>query len=97
MRRAAEDYADAVEDDGSVAEDFEYQAALGFTRAAGSWLAKLEATGAPADKVAAIREQLELIEPAWPLLVPPAQAPVEPSLLYGAAARIEIATLKLKG
>ncbi len=46
----------------------------------------LEEAGTAADKAAAaIRGQLDLIKPAWP------------SLLYGAAARTEIATLKLKG
>jgi hypothetical protein len=49
-----------------------------------------------ADAIAATQEQLDAIAVAWPSLVPPEQLETDPSLLHGAAARIEIASLSVK-
>jgi hypothetical protein len=49
-----------------------------------------------ADAIAATQEQLDAIAVAWPSLVPPGQLETDPSLLHGAAARIEIASLSVK-
>jgi hypothetical protein len=95
VRTTANEYRAAVAD-GQVAEPHEYQDALGFVRTAEDWLQKLEASRANPSVVAEIRNQIALIKPAWTGVVPPKTAAMDPSKIYGAAARIEIATLALK-
>jgi hypothetical protein len=95
IRTAADEYRVAVAD-GKVVEPHEYQDALGFVRVAEDWLKKLEAAGADASVVSEIRSRIASIRPAWAGVVPPKSAAVDPSQIYGAAARIEIATLALK-
>ena len=95
VHTAAEEYGDAVAG-GKIVEGHEYQDALGFTRVAEDWLTKLAAAGANAAVVKAIGAQLAVIRPAWPSLVPPETAALDPSVIHGAAARIEIAVLHLK-
>jgi hypothetical protein len=95
VRTAAAEYRQAVAD-GKIAQPHEYQDALGFVRTAEDWLQKLPAAGADPSVVAEIQKQMAAIRPAWTGVVPPEAAPMDPSRLYGAAARVEIATLALK-
>lgn len=92
---AAAEYDIAVGDGGVLENAHEYQDALGFVKVARDKVEGLAQRGANEQSVAAIREQLDLIAPAWPSLNPPDQLGTEPSLIYGAAGRIEIATLSL--
>jgi hypothetical protein len=95
IRTAANEYRAAVAD-GQVVEPHEYQDALGFVRTAEDWLKKLEAARANPSVITEIRKQIALIKPAWTGVVPPKTASMDPSQIYGVAARIEIATLALK-
>lgn len=95
VRAAAGEYDEAVAE-GRIVEPHEYQDALGFVRVAETWLEKLEAAGADQAIIGDIRKQITLIRPAWTGVVPPRTAPMDPSQIHGAAARIEIATLALK-
>jgi hypothetical protein len=52
--------------------------------------------GTAAKAVATSKEQLDGVALLWPSVLPPAGAGGDPSELYGAAARIEIAALHLK-
>ena len=94
VKTAAEEYSIAVKD-GAVVNAHEYQDALGFVRVARRWTDRLEDAGADAEAVGRIRHQLDEVKPAWPSLIPPKTVEVDPSLLHGAAARIEIAALGL--
>jgi hypothetical protein len=49
-----------------------------------------------AEAVAKTREQLDSLAVAWPSVVPPEHVDTDASLLYGAAARIEIASLSVQ-
>lgn len=95
VRNAAEEYGEAVAG-GRVVEAHEYQDALGFLRVAEGWQEKLAASGADATVLAKIRKQMAVIKPAWPSIMPPEKAALDPSVVHGAAARIETATLSLK-
>jgi hypothetical protein len=95
VRTAAAEYSEAVEN-GKIVESHEYQDALGFVLVAEDWLKKLATSGADAAVVGEIRNQIASIKPAWPAVVPPQSAAVDPSQIHGAAARIEIAVLGLK-
>ena len=55
-----------------------------------------EKDGTAAKAVATSKEQLDGVALLWPSVLPPADAEGDPSQLYGAAARIEIAALQLK-
>ena len=98
VRTAADEYAAALDDDGKVVNAVEYQDALGFVRTARAMLDALaeEKAAAAAKAVASSREQLDGVALLWPSLLPPASVESDPSQLYGAAARIEIAALRLK-
>ena len=95
VRTAAEEYAVAVKD-GQVVNAHEY--ALGFVRVSERLLAGVsdEERRQAADAITVTQEQLDAIAVAWPSLVPPEQIETDPSLLHGAAARSEIASLSLK-
>jgi len=97
IRTAADEYGAGVKD-GKVADPHEYQDAWGFTQAAKSQLAKLSEAdrkrlGASYDQIAG---ELNKLDGAWPALVPPDKVGTDASMLYGAAARIEIAALVVK-
>jgi hypothetical protein len=99
VRTAGREYAEALDDDGKVVNAVEYQDALGFVRTAQAMLdaIKQEGSAAAAKAVMASQEQLDGVALLWPSVVPPESvAGGDPSELYGAAARIEIAALRLK-
>ena len=97
VRTAAEEYEVAVKD-GQVVNAHEYQDALGFVRVAERLLEGVsdEERRQAAEAIAATQEQLDAIAVAWPSLVPPEQIETDPSLVHGATARIEIASLSVK-
>ncbi|MGM0634236.1 MAG: hypothetical protein ACQETO_13830 [Pseudomonadota bacterium] len=95
VRTAAEEYAIARGDDGSLRNAHEYQDALGFTRVARDLLRQMQGQTDNADALAVIEAQLMTIEPAWPGLLPPDTLETDASILYGAAARIELAANRL--
>lgn len=97
IRTAAEEY-EAVVKDGKVVNAYEYQDALGFVRVADELAAELDPAGRPevGDALAVVKTQLETIGPAWPSVVPPDQVATDPSLIYGATARVEIAALRVE-
>ncbi|MDP1932283.1 MAG: hypothetical protein Q8L60_12585 [Gammaproteobacteria bacterium] len=92
---SAAEYDIAVGDNGALENEHEYQDALGFVRIARELLARLEGMTDNTAAVASIREQLDLIMPIWPSLRAPQTLETDPSVLYGAAARIEFATAGL--
>jgi hypothetical protein len=98
VRTAADEYAEALDDDGKVVNAVEYQDAQGFVRTAQAMLDALgeEHPETAAQAVASAKEQLDGVSTLWPSLVPPARVEGDPSQLYGAAARIEIAALRVK-
>ncbi|MDT8429701.1 MAG: hypothetical protein RQ757_13170 [Pseudomonadales bacterium] len=95
VKTAAAEYDIAAGEDLALENAHEYQDALGFVRIAQQQLDKLAGMTEEQAAIVSIREQLELISPAWTGLQPPAQLSMEPSVLYGAASRIEIASLAL--
>ena len=97
LRTAAEEYEEAVQD-GKVVNAHEYQDALGFVRVAKDLAAGLDPAGRAEviEALAVAKSQFEAIEPAWPSVVPPEEVPAKASLIYGAAARIEIAALDIE-
>lgn len=96
VREAAEDYGKGVAD-GQVVDAHEYQDSLGFVRSARSILQSLGAAERAGHEavLAEISDDLDSLAPAWPGVVPPGHVEADASLIYGAAARIEIASLKL--
>lgn len=95
VRTAAAEFDIATADDGALENEHEYQDSLGFVRIANDLLDAIEGKTSNADAVAAIRTQLDSLLPIWPSLQAPQHLPTEPSVIYGAASRIEIATLSL--
>lgn len=98
VRTAGEEYGLGVVE-GRVVNAHEYQDAFGFTQTARSLVANIEAgddaqLGATLAKVNNILQGL-FDANAWPSVMPPETVEVDASLLYGAAARIEIAALGL--
>lgn len=93
VKTAAEEYDIAI-DNGQLVNAHEYQDAMGFVKIAGDLNKQLQADGANADLVQLIEEQLAVMQPAWPTLIPPEQLDTDASLLYGAAARIELGLYK---
>lgn len=89
VKTAAEEYDIAVED-GQLINAHEYQDAMGFVKVASDLNQQLRENGANDELVQLIDEQLTVVQPAWPALIPPQQLDTDPSLLYGAAARIEL-------
>jgi len=64
-------------------------------RTANEWVPKLAALTQNAEAVAAIEAQIALLLPVWPGLRAPERLDTAPSVIYGAAARIEFAALRL--
>lgn len=95
VRTAADEYSIGVGEDGAIIKAHEYQDAHGFVSAASEILAAAKPrAGDEADAAAAAKEQLDGLSAAFPgWLVERTDA--KASLLYGAAARIEIAALGL--
>jgi len=98
VREAAAEYNEGVKD-GKVVEMHEYQDAWGFVQAARAMTDELAESSRPEvqEAVAAILEQFATIEPAFPTIVPTAETePADPSVLFAAAARMELAALAVK-
>ncbi len=68
---------------------------MGFVRIAAQMLERLDGMTENKTAVAAMRAQLDLIPPIWPGLKAPAQLDTPPSVIYGAAGRIEFAKANL--
>ncbi len=95
VRTAAAEYDIAVGDEGQLENEHEYQDSLGFVRIAKEKMALLEALSDNSAAVMAIDTQLDSLLPIWPGLRAPSTLSTDPSVIYGAASRIEIATLQL--
>lgn len=95
VRTAAAEYDIAVDDAGMLVEPHEYQDSLGFVHTAREKFAVLESMSDNQAALMAIQVQLELLLPIWPSLQAPEKLATEPSVIYGAASRIEIATTQL--
>ncbi|MGQ0801725.1 MAG: hypothetical protein ACT4NL_16625 [Pseudomarimonas sp.] len=98
VKTAADEYAEGVKD-GKVVNGHEYQDAWGFTTSANALLASLsdEQRSAAVSNVAEIQAQIDvLLASAWPSVVPPESISTDAALLYGAAARIELASHALR-
>lgn len=95
VRTAAAEFDIAVGDDGGLENEHEYQDALGFVRIAKEKFAQLEGLSDNAAALLAIETQLDMLLPIWPGLRAPATLSTEPSVIYGAASRIEIALQQL--
>jgi len=98
VKTAADEYAQGVKD-GKVVNGHEYQDAWGFTTSANVLLATLseEQRTAAGGSLADIQAQIDaLLASAWPSVVPPESIATDASLLYGAAARIELAYRALR-
>ncbi|HEY7765651.1 MAG TPA: hypothetical protein VIB38_11730, partial [Aestuariivirgaceae bacterium] len=97
IRTAADEYAVGVKE-GKVTDPHEYQDAWGFTQTAKAQLAKRSEAdrkrlGQSYEQIAG---ELNKLDAAWPSLVPPDKVTTDASVIYGAAARIEIAALAVK-
>lgn len=95
VRIAAAEYDIAVADDGTLDNAHEYQDALGFVQVARSLLGRLQGMTENTAAATAIAVQLDSIAPAWTGLMPPEKLQTEPSFIYGAASRIELAAQNL--
>lgn len=95
VRTAAEEFDIAVGEGGVLENEHEYQDALGFVRTASEWVPTLARLTQNADAVAAIEAQIALLLPVWPGLRAPERLETAPSVLHGAADRIEVAALML--
>jgi len=95
VRTAADEYYIARAENGAVANEHEYQDSYGFVLVAQQILGQLESRGANAESVLSIAGILDDIEVTWPTLVPPSRLDTVPAAVYSAAARIEIASLRL--
>jgi hypothetical protein len=97
VRTAAQDYEGGVAEDGEVLSDHEYRDAWGFVETARAELTRL-AGDADAAVAGAAERALAALEPVGALfdgLSPARIEGADPSVIYGAAARIEIARLGL--
>lgn len=95
VRTAAAEYDIAVGENGRLENAHEYQDALGFVHVARDLLRRLKGMTDNTAAVTAIGLQLDAIAPAWTGLMPPERLETAPSLIYGAASRIEFAAQKL--
>lgn len=95
VRTAAAEYDIAVDDQGMLVEPHEYQDSLGFVHTAKEKFAQLASMSDNAAALMAIDLQLEMLLPIWPSLQAPEKLATAPSVIYGAASRIEIATTQL--
>ena len=97
VKIAAEEYEAGIRD-GAVVEIHEYQDAWGFVQAARAEATEMAASGDADERAAAeaVLAALESANAAFAGIVPEGGVSGDASMLYGAAARIEIAGLKLK-
>jgi hypothetical protein len=95
VRTAAAEYDIAVDDEGMLVEPHEYQDSLGFVHTAREKFGLLETMSDNAAALMAIETQLEVLLSIWPSLQAPEKLSTAPSVIYGAASRIEIATTQL--
>src|SRR6056297_1191973 len=96
VRTAGEEYALGVED-GRLVNRHEYQDAYGFTQIAKQRLRNLpaEVRAQSPETVEKVQQLLADLDDLWPEIAPGDSVDGNPSRLYGAAARIEIAALGL--
>ncbi|MFV0276585.1 MAG: hypothetical protein ACK5HY_05290 [Parahaliea sp.] len=98
VRTAADEYGIGVVE-AKVVNAHEYQDAYGFTNVAQDMVGQMDAAGDAglADTLAQVRGLIQSLfdANAWPAIMPPDTVGVDASLLYGAAARIEIVALGL--
>ncbi|MCP5432487.1 MAG: hypothetical protein H6923_04365 [Alphaproteobacteria bacterium] len=85
LKTAASEYDVSLGEDGAIDNAEEYQDAYGFTQEARRILASL--SGDEAQEAVGV---IDALAPLWPSIVPPAKLSTDASLLYGAAAKIEI-------
>lgn len=95
VRTAAAEYDIAVDDNGMLVEPHEYQDSLGFVHTAREKFDVLATMSDNEAALMAIDVQLQMLLPIWPSLQAPEKLSTEPSVIYGAASRIEIATTQL--
>ncbi len=97
VRTSADEYAIGVVE-GEISNTHEYQDSLGFVEVARQHLAGLTdpQRAAGPEAIAEVQEQLTLIENLWPSLDPQGQVEGNASVIYGAAARIQLAALELE-
>lgn len=97
VRTAAEEYAIGVKG-GEIVNAHEYQDALGFVEAAQKRLDSLSdmQTKEGPDAVKEVARQLSNIRSLWPALIPEGKIEGDASVLYGAAARIQLASWELE-
>jgi hypothetical protein len=88
---AAAEYDLAVGDDLALENAHEYQDSFGFMRVAYTLLDTIEAMNADSAITQRIREQMDSIFPAWSGLMAPERLHTQPSVIYGAASRVELA------
>ena len=96
-RFAAKEYA-AAYDDTKLENATEYHHSWGFLQVARRMAEDLSTSAdqPTADAARAILEQIDMSAKAWPDLTAPEKQVMDPSVLHGAAARVEIAALKVK-
>ena len=95
VAEAAEEYAIGIVD-GKPANAHEYQDAYGFTQVAIQWARRAAASAPEAKPVFdSMAAHLAGLHEMWPTLMPPAEVPYAASMLYGAAADLEILALDL--
>jgi hypothetical protein len=96
-RIAGDEYAVAIADNGSVGNRHEYQDSWGFMRTVEAEASRLAASDDPAvaEAGAKVLEQVRATGPAFGDLSGADVPSPDPSILYGAAARMELAALAL--
>ena len=96
VRTSADEYAIGVTN-GHISNMHEYQDALGFVEIARQRLAGLNDKQrlAGPEAIAEVQQQLDKIESLWPSLDPNGKIDGNASLLYGVAARIQLAVLEI--
>jgi len=98
LKQAADEYRESIED-GAIAEAVEYQDAMAFVAEARR-LIEGEADALIArdgNKYAALLQEFDALQKAWPSAVPPASPVMSTAAVFGGVSRIEIAMLPLKG
>lgn len=98
VRTAGVEYGIAVQDDGTVVNAHEYQDAMGFVKTADRIVTELEGRNDEqlAEVLAQVRPLIEELYVAWPGLMPPEQVDARAYQLHGAAARVELAAMRLR-
>jgi hypothetical protein len=97
LQTAAKEYAVGVKD-GKIVDPHEYQDAWGFVRIARGYAAMLakDKEQDVAQAASVIVAEIDNLATVFPSVMPEGVDMADPSVVYGAAARIEIAALKVK-